>query len=268
MYALRIPWTPCLRGCCEKAEAPKGPKDAAGAFKCYLCACFAEIGQATFKSADPNLKHAGVAGTSEAKLHVLLYSLLKTASPPKPVKHALQHGPARRGQRRHGRHGRHGLRHGRHAPHGRAGDAQDHGWVHNTARRTTHRAALRRRLAEETKPVNEIEALDAMILRRPAEEGQRPRQEAAYVAQGSRSRDGEEGRDGSGEETWLEYKFNQLLDAMPDAPVPYDPFAASMNAAMAGGAERDLGADDGTSTTSTKVVTPQGVTKPISPVKI
>ena len=121
---------------------------------------------------------------------------------------------------------------------------------------------------EETKPVNEIEALDAMI------SAARRRKDSGLVKKLRTSRKAvaadmeKKGETVPEEETWLEYKFNQLLEAMPDAPVPYDPFAASMNAAMAGGAERDLGADDGTSTTSTKVVTPQGVTKPISPVKI
>ena len=147
------------------------------------------------------------------------------------------------------------------------GDAQDHGWVY-TAQRCDHTARRSADASREKKPVNEIEALDAMI------SAARRRKDSGLVKKLRTSRKAvaaemeKKGETVPEEETWLEYKFNQLLDAMPDAPVPYDPFAASMNAAMAGGAERDLGADDGTSTTSTKVVTPQGVTKPISPVKI
>ena len=71
------------------------------------------------------------------------------------------------------------------------------------------------------------------------------------------------------EESWLEFKVNQILDAMPEAdPAFMDSYVASMHAASAGAAERDLSVDDGTTSTSTRVVTPRGVTKPIEPVKV
>ena len=77
------------------------------------------------------------------------------------------------------------------------------------------------------------------------------------------------------EESWVEFKFNQILDSMPEASPEFvaqwnNNMAMNVAAAKAAGAStpRDLSAADETTSTSTRVVTPRGVTKPIEPVKV